>query len=83
MFGIAAWGHGRYWKSVMLTVFNVDPTRTHSYDISAVKTKKYEMFTYKCQCRTHKMTKIRHNRVMRNTQRYFCNYCKTLLVFQG
>ncbi len=65
--------HGREWQAVM-AFFGADARRCHEYDTSRVPTRKLKRFEYRCGCRQHLLTSIRHNRVLRG-QRYYCRSC--------
>jgi len=70
--------HGPHWQEAMLAM-GVTPRRTHNYNTQNHR-KKYKRFLYACQCRTHKVTKIRHNRIM-DGYIYLCRYCKCRLTY--
>jgi len=82
--------HGNEWKSVMC-FFGKNPKRCHSMNlVEAIKKhssvtgikagRKVKRYTYKCNCQTHELTVIRHNRVVRGEQSYFCKKCKQTVV---
>ncbi len=70
--------HGHEWRSVMV-FFGAEPLRCHSYDVSGITLRKLKRFNYKCQCKNHQLTTIRHNRVRRG-QTYICRSCATALI---
>ena len=75
--------HGQEWKYIM-NLGGYDARRCHNYDMQSVKsaTKKREIFEYICGCGTpHKLTKTRHNRVMRGTHSYVCKKCHQQIRF--
>lgn len=73
-------GHDRAWKHVMAR-FGVEPKRCHSYSIENVKKRHVTTFVYKCQCREHTITSIRHNKILKGAS-YRCNQCKTKIVLK-
>ncbi len=70
--------HGKEWKTVM-QLFEADASRCHTYDVSEVRTRQYKRFTYQCDCQTHLLTSIRHNRIL-SGQDYLCRKCRQPLV---
>ena len=72
--------HGKEWKSIM-NMFNADASVTCDYDLSDLPTRHYEKFKYACLCRTHELTRIRHNRILQGSH-YFCRYCKEKLTIK-
>ncbi len=70
--------HGKEWKS-MMTMFGADASVTCSFDLDGIPQKQYRRFYYSCSCRTHQLTRIRHNRVLKGIQ-YNCRYCKGELI---
>jgi SprT protein len=70
--------HGKEWKNLM-AMFDADASVTCSYDLDGIPTKHYRRFDYFCSCRTHQLTCIRHNRVLKGTS-YFCRHCKQELL---
>lgn len=71
--------HGAEWKSLM-QYFGVSPRRTFDCDLSGIPQRQYRRYAYRCDCREHALTAIRHNRVLRGTMRYFCRQCGGCLV---
>lgn len=71
--------HGKEWKSVMLDVYGVEPRVTHSFDVKRVESKK---FNYACACdnKIHRLSVIRHNKILRKTARYSCRVCGETLA---
>ena len=79
----AIWGrqvksHGSEWKSVMLSVYSLKPSRCHSMDTRVLKVS----YQYKCNCAdlVHKLSKRQHNKALR-FQRTYCRLCKAFLIF--
>ncbi|MCW8944600.1 MAG: hypothetical protein OQL27_07480, partial [Sedimenticola sp.] len=52
-----------------------EASRCHSYDVSRSSRRSLKRFSYQCECRTHELTSIRHNRVLKGL-RYHCVNCK-------
>lgn len=73
--------HGAEWRQVM-SFFGVDSRRCHDYDISRARTRQMRRFDYQCACRAHRLTSIRHNRVIAG-QVYLCRHCGTRLEAIG
>ncbi|MDF1528408.1 MAG: SprT-like domain-containing protein [Sedimenticola sp.] len=66
--------HGPEWREVM-HLFGAEASRCHNYDVSRSTRRKLKRFNYRCECRTHELSSIRHNRVLQG-QRYHCVKCK-------
>jgi SprT protein len=76
--------HGRYWKMVMNRIGAKHIERCHSYDTSRVHnphSKQARNFVYKCGCKEHILTSIRHRRIIQQGQKYFCRACKGAITF--
>ena len=73
--------HGKEWKEVM-QAFDADASVTANYDLSGIPLKKQSLFSYRCDCREHQLTSIRHNRIKKRRCRYYCSYCKQILQFE-
>jgi SprT protein len=72
--------HDKYWKRVMVS-FGVEPSRCHSYDVSNVQRAKHiKTFIYKCKCKEHIITSIRHNKIVKNGTKYSCCHCHTVIM---
>jgi len=65
--------HGREWQSIM-RIFGAIPDRCHSYDTAGLETRHLHRHPYRCACRTHQLTSIRHNRAQRGLS-YCCRQC--------
>jgi SprT protein len=75
--GLSIKPHGPEWMAVM-ELFKADSSRCHDYDTSSVVARKYKRFAYQCDCQTHSLTSIRHNRILAG-QSYFCRKCHQAL----
>ncbi|HEB96614.1 MAG TPA: hypothetical protein ENI96_09325 [Sedimenticola thiotaurini] len=65
--------HGPEWRAVMI-LFGADPKRCHDYDLAQVRQRRMRRFSYRCDCRSHRISAIRHNRMLRG-QVYLCRHC--------
>jgi len=70
-------GHGKKWKSLM-TGIGANYERCHTLNLKPKR--KVKQFLYKCGCRDHTITSIKHNRYLKGTK-YECNFCKTEINF--
>jgi SprT protein len=71
--------HGPQWQAVMRDWFGVEPERTHRFDVQDVRTRRQRRWRYRCDCREHELSTVRHNRARRGT-RYLCRECRQPLV---
>ena len=74
--------HGKEWKAVM-HAFDADASVTANYDLSGIPLRRQSLFTYRCDCREHQLTSIRHNKIKKRRFQYYCNYCKQTLKFKN
>ena len=65
--------HGPEWRRVV-TLLGGKPDRTHQYEVEPSRV--YRRFVYGCNCpgREHRLTTIRHNRIMQG-RIYCCRDC--------
>jgi len=70
--------HGAEWQSVM-AFFGAEPRRCHQFPVDNESARRLALFSYKCACREHQLTTIRHNRIM-SGQRYYCRNCGEFLL---
>lgn len=68
--------HGKEWKAVMLKVYGISPSRTHSFEVPPQK----QSYEYHCACQKHQFTKQRHTRAQRGVE-YICKGCRSTLQF--
>lgn len=73
--------HGKEWKNIM-DLFNADASVTCQFDLNGLPRRHYQRFEYTCACRTHELTRIRHNRVLKGA-RYYCRQCKQELTIKN
>jgi len=78
LFGRRIRPHGPEWQQVM-ALFGADPSRCHDYDVTRASRRRLKRFDYRCDCRSHQLTSIRHNRILQG-QTYLCLNCKQPLV---
>lgn len=81
LFGPRVQPHGTEWQAIM-GIFGAAPERCHSYDVEGLQTRHLRQFEYRCGCRVHQLTSIRHNRV-RAGQIYLCRHCGDPLKESG
>jgi len=74
--------HGKEWKSIM-QILGAEPRVTGNYDLSGIPFKRQRRFRYICNCMTHELTTIRHNRIVKNKSRYICRKCNGKLIQQA
>lgn len=70
--------HGKEWKSVV-TALGGSPVATGKYSLQGIPVKQYQRFAYKCGCKTHHLTAIRHSRIVSAKASYHCRLCKQSL----
>lgn len=70
--------HGDEWKSIMID-FGAPPKATGDYDLTGIPTRQYAKFAYKCPCRTHQLTGVRHKRIVQRGYQYRCQYCHNFI----
>jgi SprT protein len=78
LFGPHIRPHGAEWQAVM-QLFGADSSRCHDYDTSRSNTRRLTRHPYRCGCREHALTSIRHNRILAG-QVYYCRTCGEALV---
>ncbi|MDZ7827027.1 MAG: SprT-like domain-containing protein [Gammaproteobacteria bacterium] len=71
--------HGPEWQTVMRDWFGVEPERTHRFDVEDVPARRQRRWRWRCDCREHELSTVRHNRALRGT-RYLCRECRQPLV---
>ncbi len=71
--------HGAEWQAIM-AFFACDASRTCDYNLEGIPLRTQRRYTYTCRCGSHQLTTRRHNKIIRNTARYFCRVCKDELV---
>ncbi len=71
--------HGKEWREIMLA-FGVPAEATSKLDLSEIPQKKLKRFEYICDCGSHQLSSIRHNRIQRGQSRYACPKCSATLT---
>ena len=69
--------HGAEWRSVM-HAFGVPPrvTCTHpEEDIADLPQRRMQRYPYSCDCMSHHLSAVRHNRIRRRQASYNCRRC--------
>jgi SprT protein len=69
--------HGVEWKRIM-NLFHASPERCHNFNTEQAGGRKLRYFDYRCDCRNHRLSAIRHNRIMQGTV-YLCKHCGSQL----
>jgi SprT protein len=70
--------HGKEWRAVM-EAFGVEPKVTGNFDLTGIPVKRYQQFTYRCSCKTHQLSIIRHRRQSSGLANYYCRLCQQRL----
>ncbi|WP_152485969.1 SprT-like domain-containing protein [Methylohalobius crimeensis] len=70
--------HGEEWQSIM-ALFGLEPRRCHDYDVTHAQVRRLQRFTYRCGCREHDLTSIRHRRIQEGERTYVCKHCREKL----
>lgn len=74
--------HGKEWQMMMTEIMGLPANRTHTFNTDNSVTRKYQHFTYRCQCKEHALTSIRHNRIQAGKAQYHCKSCGSSLAYQ-
>ena len=72
--------HGKEWQSLMIRLYQLQPSTTHNLDISSVTGKTYE---YQCDCGPVNLSVRRHNKILRQQTQYRCRRCSQTLTQAG
>ena len=78
LYGIGIRPHGPEWKSIM-AFFDAPAHRCHHFNTSSSRHRRMRYFHYRCDCRDHRLSAIRHNRC-RTGVTYLCRLCGSPLV---
>jgi SprT protein len=76
MFGASVQPHGKEWIRVM-GILGLPAVRCHSY---VVKTK--NEYICKCENKIHYLSTIRHNKIQKSKQFWYCKTCEEQLVWK-
>mgnify|MGYP000041199774 CR=1 FL=1 len=68
--------HGIEWRSVMVDVFDADPSVTHDYIVEPAYKKSQYPFICECPDRVHQLGPVRFKRVIENRAKYVCKTCR-------
>lgn len=79
LYGTAIKPHGIEWRRIML-FFGARPERCHRYAVEGLATRQIRRYDYHCQCQTHRLTSIRHHRILKG-QIYRCRRCGEALQY--
>ena len=71
--------HGKEWKRIM-HAFGVTPTVRCQFNMQGIPVRRLKYYDYHCQCRTHMLSSIRHNRILNERAIYYCKNCNHQLV---
>ena len=71
--------HGSEWREIMVAM-GAEPHATGSYDLTGIPTRHYKRYEYKCDCRTHQLTILRHRKIIERGASYRCQSCRSALV---
>lgn len=66
--------HGKEWQAIMHKL-GAEPKVTGNYDLSGIPLKRQRRFAYICNCMTHQLTTVRHNKISMGKAHYFCQKC--------
>ena len=69
--------HGLEWQALMVHLFTLTPSTTHSMNTQSVTGKQ---FSYRCDCGPVSLSIRRHNKVIRGETQYRCRRCKKELT---
>lgn len=70
--------HGAEWRAVMDDL-GVEARATSRVDLSGIPQRRQRRFTYLCGCRSHQLSTIRHNKIVRGRVTYRCVECGQVL----
>jgi SprT protein len=70
--------HGPEWQGIMQD-FGAEPKRCHNFTVSNIRSRRMRYFPYRCDCRAHQLSTIRHNRSQRGIV-YLCRACGSPLL---
>lgn len=73
----SAKGHGPEWKRVA-RLLGAAPKATGNYSLEGVAVRRQRRHVYVCDCQTHQLTTLRHNRAQKGA-RFVCRKCRGTL----
>lgn len=71
--------HGKEWKRLMIDL-GAEPRVTGNYSLEGIPVRRQKRFSYRCDCRLHQVSAVRHNRMVRGVAKYYCRQCGSKLV---
>lgn len=71
--------HGAEWRWLM-GQFGVPAEVTFNLDLTGVPRRQQQRHAYRCACREHAVSSVRHNRMQRGQASYRCRYCDSPLL---
>lgn len=74
--------HGAEWQAVMRAL-GASARVTGRYDLSGLPLRRQRRFAYRCDCSSHQLSAVRHNRVQRGEASYLCRQCHKAIVYAG
>jgi len=74
--------HGPEWQRVMRG-FGLPPEVTFKLDLAGVPVRRQRRHAYRCACREHEVSTVRHRRMCEGRARYLCRYCDSPLFPAG
>ena len=66
--------HGPRWREVMKE-FGVAPVVRHDFDLEGLPMRRQRQYAYRCGCRNHLLSAVRHNRIVARRAVYRCRKC--------
>jgi SprT protein len=74
--------HGPEWQAVMRAL-GASARVTGCYDLRGLPLRRQRRFAYRCDCGSHQLSTVRHNRVQRGEALYLCRQCRKAIVYAG
>lgn len=71
--------HGPEWQQVMRGL-GLPPEVTFKLDLSGIPVRRQQRHAYRCACREHEVSTVRHKRMREGRARYLCRYCDAPLL---
>ncbi len=65
--------HGPEWQGIMQD-FGAEPKRCHNFSVGSSQSRRMRYFPYRCDCQSHQLSTIRHNRTKKGVV-YLCRAC--------
>ena len=74
--------HGREWKAIM-HLLGAPARARGDYDLQGVPLRRQRRYEYRCGCRRHQLSGMRHRRAQARERRYLCLHCRGELRYTG